>query len=67
MVIPKDMRDALGVKEGDELLVLFLDGRVVLTRPAEFARATRGMMKGAWGRTRREIDAYLERERGSWR
>jgi AbrB family looped-hinge helix DNA binding protein len=66
-VIPKEMRKALGVKEGDELLVLLEDGRMILTTPKEYARATRGSMKGTWGRTRREIDRYLERERRSWR
>ena len=65
-VIPKEMRDALGVKEGDELLVVLDDGRMVLTTPKEYARATRGSMKGTWGRTRRDIDRYLERERRSW-
>ncbi len=32
-VIPKEMRDALGVKEGEEILVSFEEGRVILTRP----------------------------------
>ena len=67
LVIPKEMRDALGVKEGDELLMVLEDGRVTLTRPTEYARATRGLMKGTWGRTRREVHQYLERERRSWR
>jgi AbrB family looped-hinge helix DNA binding protein len=65
-VIPKEMRDALGVKEGDELLIVLEGHRMVLTRPREYARATRGAMKGAWGRTRREVDRYLDKERQSW-
>lgn len=67
LVIPKEMRDALGVKEGDELLAVLEDGRMILTRPEAYARATRGSMKGTWGRTRREVDQYLARERRSWR
>ena len=67
LVIPKDMREALGVKEGSALLMALENGRVTLTRPAEYARATRGLMKGTWGRTRREVDQYLARERRSWR
>ncbi len=66
-VIPKKMRDALGVREGDELLVVLDDGRIVVTTPKEHARATRGALKGTWGRSRREIDRYVERERRSWR
>ena len=65
-VIPKETREALGVKEGDELLVVLDDGRMVLTTPKEYVRATRGSMKGTWGRTRRDIDRYFERERRSW-
>jgi AbrB family looped-hinge helix DNA binding protein len=65
-VIPKEMREALGVKEGDELLVTFDAGRVVLTRPQEYARATRGLLKGTWGRSKRSVDRYLARERRSW-
>ena len=66
-VIPKGMRDALGVKEGDEVLVT-LEGRtVILTRPQEYARATRGLLKGTWGGGRKAVDQYLQRERRSWR
>jgi AbrB family looped-hinge helix DNA binding protein len=67
LVIPKELRDAVGMREGDEILVVLDGGRLVLTSPREYARATRGLMKGAWGKTRREVEAYLERERESWR
>ncbi|MBI2204479.1 MAG: AbrB/MazE/SpoVT family DNA-binding domain-containing protein [Candidatus Rokubacteria bacterium] len=67
LVIPKEMRDALGMKEGDDVLIILEDGRMLVTTPREYARATRGLMKGTWGKTRREVDAYLERERESWR
>jgi AbrB family looped-hinge helix DNA binding protein len=65
-VIPKEMREALGVKEGEELLVTFEGGRVVLTRPHEYARATRGSLKGTWGKSRQAVVRYLEKERQSW-
>jgi antitoxin ChpS len=65
-VIPKEMREALGVKEGEELLVTFEGGRVVLTRPQEYARATRGSLKGTWGKSRQAVVRYLEKERQSW-
>lgn len=66
LVLPKAIRDALGVSEGDELLVS-LEGRtVVLTRPQFYAKATRGLLKGTWGRTKQEIEKYLQRERDSW-
>ncbi len=65
-VIPKEIREALGVKEGDEILVTLEGGRVVLTRPQEYARATRGLLKGTWGKSRPAVERYLERERRSW-
>jgi hypothetical protein len=37
-VIPKAMRDALGVRQGDELLVVLDGKRMMLTRPEEHAR-----------------------------
>jgi len=65
-VIPKEMREALGVEEGKELLVTLEGTRVVLTRPGEYARRTRGLLKGTWGRSKRAIGSYLEKERRSW-
>jgi AbrB family looped-hinge helix DNA binding protein len=65
-VIPKEMREALGVKEGEELLVTFESGKVVLTRPQEYAKTTRGLMKGTWGKDRKAVERYLEKERRSW-
>ena len=49
-VIPKEIREALRVKAGDELLVLLEDGRMVVTRPQQYAKTTRGVLRGAWGR-----------------
>ena len=65
-VIPKEMREALGVKEGEELLVTFEAGKVVLTRPREYARMTRGLLKGTWGKDRKAVEGYIAKERRSW-
>ena len=66
IVIPKEMREALGVKEGEELLVTFEAGRVFLTRPQEYARTTRGLLKGTWGKDRKAMERYIGKERRSW-
>jgi AbrB family looped-hinge helix DNA binding protein len=66
-VIPKAIREALGVREGDELLVTLEENRVVLTRPRAYARATRGLLKGTWGKSKKAVERYLEGERRSWR
>jgi AbrB family looped-hinge helix DNA binding protein len=65
-VIPKEMREALGVNEGEDILVTFEEGRVILTRPQEYARKTRGLLKGTWGKTAKEVDRYLGKERRAW-
>jgi len=65
-VIPKEMREALGVKEGGRLLVTLEGARVVLTRPEEYARRTRGLLKGTWGKSKRAVGRYLEKEHRSW-
>jgi AbrB family looped-hinge helix DNA binding protein len=65
-VIPKEMREAMGVKEGEEILVTLEEGKVILTRPQEYARKTRGLLKGTWGKSAKEVDRYLRKERRAW-
>ena len=67
LVIPKDMREALGVKEGDELIAALEQGRVVLTPAQQYARTTRGLLRGTWGRSKRDVKRYLDGERRSWK
>lgn len=66
MVIPKQYRDTLGLKEGDELLVWKEDDRLILLPVSKFGTATKGIAKGTYGRTKEEIDKYIEEERESW-
>ena len=66
LVIPKGMREALGVREGDELLVTLEGTRIVLTKPREYGQRTRGLLKGTWGKSKRAVGRYLEKERRSW-
>jgi AbrB family looped-hinge helix DNA binding protein len=62
IVIPKEAREALGVKPGDKLLVTVLDGEVtVMKRPAKFHLAIRGLLPGLYG------PDYLKKERASWK
>ncbi len=66
LVIPKEIRDAIGVEEGDELMVL-LDGEAVVLMPVDsLARTSRGLLRGTWGRTRRQIERTISQERESW-
>jgi AbrB family looped-hinge helix DNA binding protein len=66
LVIPKDMREALGMEEGDELLATLEGDRLLITRPEHFARSTRGMLKGTWGGSVKDLERHIARERRSW-
>ena len=60
IVIPREAREALGVKPGDKLLVLVLEGKVlVLEKPKSYHDAVRG--RGTYPKN------YLERERDTWK
>ncbi len=63
-VIPKKMREALGVKEGEELLVTLESGKLVLSRPGEYAKKTRGLLKGTWGKDKRAVERYISESAG---
>ncbi len=63
IVIPKEAREALGLKPGDKLLVIAHQDRlVVLQKPASYRAAIRGLMKGV-----SYPKDYLKKERASWR
>jgi AbrB family looped-hinge helix DNA binding protein len=61
IVIPRDVRKALGLKAGDKLLVVLRGGHlIILPKPNSFTRATRGLARGKYG------PDYLKKERESW-
>jgi AbrB family looped-hinge helix DNA binding protein len=66
-VLPKEMRDALGVGEGDQLQATLKGRQIIITSPEDFAHNTRGLFKGTWGKNEQEVRRYLEKERRSWR
>lgn len=65
-MIPKEVREALGLKEGDALLLTLEGRRVVLTAPEEYARSTKGALRGTWG-PKEAIAAHLREEREAWK
>lgn len=61
IVLPKEARKAMGVKGGDELLVVVKDGlTLVMPKPKRYARAIRGIGKRAYPAR------YLKQERQAW-
>jgi AbrB family looped-hinge helix DNA binding protein len=61
IVIPREAREALGVKAGDQLLVVVQGDKViVLQKPKSYRDAIRGLGKGVYPRD------YLKKERQDW-
>ena len=61
IVIPREAREALGVKAGDKLLVVVRgDTVVILPRPHSWSKALRGLARQSYP------EGYLDRERASW-
>ena len=61
IVIPKEARQAMGVKGGDELLVVVKDClTLVMPKPKRYAKTLQGRTKGTYP------SGYLKRERRSW-
>jgi len=61
IVIPREAREALGVKAGDKLLVVVRGDRViVLQKPKNHRAAIRGLAPGGYA------GGYLHKERASW-
>jgi AbrB family looped-hinge helix DNA binding protein len=61
IVIPREAREALGVKPGDKLVVVVQGERViVLKNPKSHRAAIRGLGQGVYPA------GYLQKERESW-
>jgi AbrB family looped-hinge helix DNA binding protein len=63
MVLPKAVREALGVNEGDQLWVEVEGNRVILRPVSSLVRESLGSLRGTWGE---EIASYLKEEREAW-
>jgi AbrB family looped-hinge helix DNA binding protein len=62
IVVPKEVRDQLQLKSGDELMIVARgDYFVAMRKPKSFHAATRGIAKGLYP------EDYLKKERASWR
>ncbi len=61
VVIPKEAREAMHVKGGDDLLVVVKgDLTIVVPKPKSYAKGLRGLGKALYP------PGYMKRERASW-
>lgn len=65
IVIPKEIRETVGISEGDELIVDVEGDRVILkVKPTNYSKRLKGLHKHVW----KGIDPkkYVKGERESW-
>ena len=61
IVVPKEAREALGLKPGSKLMVVLRGDSVILTKkPKSFVEVLRGIARGTYPKD------YLKKERESW-
>ena len=61
IVIPREVREALGAKAGSRLFIVVRNGTAtLLAKPKDYAMAVRGLAK------KRYPKKYLKKERDSW-
>lgn len=61
IVIPREAREALGLKPGDKVVILVRGGKVLmLEKPKSYEAAIRGLGRAAYPK------GYLDKERQSW-
>ncbi|MBU4293464.1 MAG: AbrB/MazE/SpoVT family DNA-binding domain-containing protein [Actinobacteria bacterium] len=68
IVIPEYIRKSLNLDE-NSILSIYLDSaeeKVILLPANKIGSLTRGMLKGIWGNTKKEIDNYIKRQRDTW-
>ena len=66
IVIPLAIRRRLGIKPGDQLVIVGGEYEAVLMKAKRYAESLRGIARGVYGRTREEVDAYVRGERRTW-
>lgn len=66
VVIPLPVRKQLGIKPGDELIIVGGENEAILMKARRYAESLRGIGGGVYGRTRQEVDAYVRGERQTW-
>ncbi|MCJ7491251.1 MAG: AbrB/MazE/SpoVT family DNA-binding domain-containing protein [Dehalococcoidia bacterium] len=68
ITLPVVMVHRLGLEPGRRLMLRLEDDRIVLRpEPEDWVEYFHGSMKGVYGNTREEMDAYVRKERASWR
>ncbi len=66
MVLPKEVRDWLGVEEGESVVFQISENGVNVVSSAQFAKETLGAFPKLWNEKASDSTKYLNRERSAW-
>ena len=66
IVVPQEIRQKLGIKPGMRLTITLRGKEICLLTPARYSEITRGLLKGTWGKTKEEVEKYLDKGRATW-
>ncbi len=66
LVLPKEARDSLHVREGQSVVFEIDDAGVRVLNPRAALQQSYGAFKHFWGKDRAEVDRYLREVRSSW-
>ena len=67
ITLPARLLREMGLKAGDQLAVGIEEGSLVLhPRPRDWVSYAAGALKGVYGKTKEDVDAYLDELRGEW-
>jgi len=67
LVIPQEIRDKMGIRTEGTVVIFTRNDETILLTPQKYAEYTCGLMKGTWGSSKKEVEAYINEERGSWK
>ncbi|MCL5677250.1 MAG: AbrB/MazE/SpoVT family DNA-binding domain-containing protein [Firmicutes bacterium] len=68
ITLPAQICRSLSLHKGDHLILEIKDGRIVLSAaPKDFTGYLKGIAKGVYGNSIKEVDAYVQKERETWR
>ena len=67
LVIPQEIRNKMGIRTEGTVVIFTRDDETILLTPQKYAEYTCGLMKGTWGSSKKEVEAYINEERGSWK
>jgi len=67
LVIPLEIRKKMAFKPGEPLVIFTRGYETVMLTPQKYAEITCGLIRDTWGNTKKDIDNYINEERGSWK